>query len=209
MKWTKGKYGNRLIYAEPVKDIHIDLIDDMNNNRFTHFDITFTDIKPRRHKRVRFQFPLTSIKEARTRAENWFERNYDAILQAQVDTAPVEKSQADVMREMQESMNERITNVARLNTLEVAFSKELADYQREYDRARRGERNRAILTGYKKEPVYKNERLYGSYGRSYNMRVVNYYEDVPTYRHEPDYPAYPQPSDELRHLRYIVANYDK
>lgn len=209
MKWTKLKFGNRLIHAEPVRDIHIELIDDMMNNRFTHFKIYFSDGQPRRHKLVRYEFPVISIKEARSRAEKWFERNYDAILQAQVDTAPVVKSQADAMREMQESMNERINNVARLNELEVAFSKELADYQREYDRARRGERNRAILTGYKKEPVYKNERLYGSYGRSYNMRVVNYYEDVPTYRHEPDYPAYPQPSDELRHLRYIVANYNQ
>lgn len=207
MKWTKGKYSNRLIHAEPVADIHINLIDDITNNRYTHFDISFTDGKPRRHKRVRFEFPVMLITEARSRAEKYFERHRDDILQAQVDSAPVEKTQADIMREIQDAMNERVNNVARLNQLEIEYSTALADYKRENDRARRGERTRAVLIGYDKKPVYKNVKLFGDYGRSYDMRVVNYYEDTPVYRHEPDYPAYPQPSDELRRLRYVVGQY--
>lgn len=207
MKWSKGKYGGRLIHAEPVTDIHIELIDDMINNRYTHFDIYFTDGKRRRHKRVRFEFPVMLVTEARSRAEKYFERHRDDILQAQVDTAPVEKTQADLLREIQEATNERITNIARLNQLEVEYSIALADYKRENDRARRGERVRAVLIGYEKKPVYKTERLFGDYGRSYNMQVINYHEDVPVYRHERDYPAYPQPSDELRRLRYVVSKY--
>lgn len=205
MNWGKGAYHNTV--AKPFPDVVVRLIDFYVPNRYQHFDVTFTDGEVRRHKRIRLVFAY-GLMEARKMAREWMERNHDAVLMAQADTAPMPKSQADMMA----LLNQKINLQAELDQVLRDHDKALMTYDREYDRAKRGERTKSVPTGTFKTFYDYGSRAVKQSSMGEDYEVIEYFvmdeKQVEQYKLVPDYPDKPEYPSRAIELKRLIKEID-
>lgn len=190
MNWGVGFPNNQM--AHPLTDIEVRLIEG-HQDRYTHFDITFTDGQRRRHKRLRMDMPR-NLPQSRKRAQDWLERNLDEVMDAQAATAPVPQTQADLMR----LINRKIDLTAELDQVLRDHDRALAEYALQMDRAKRGDRTKQVPSGvFKTFPILEYYTVHnGSMGESWTERHsrqvgeehIEQMKSVPDYPDKPEYP---------------------
>ncbi len=164
------------------------------------------------YKHIRLSNQSMSLRSARSDVRKWLENNHVAVYAAQdtFETQILHKRGAGLIA----MLNQKIDLQAKLDEELRRHDRNMANYNQQYDMARRGLRTRSVPSGQFKnytKHVRTGSRMEGGFFGDGAQRVDVYIDEterVELHKDVPDYPDKPAMSDKVYEIRREIAALD-